>query len=144
MPGYPPAGGRLPRGNHSRSGPQRLVVKWYQGLGAGSALKCVRHREWRLEELGRIERRSREGKPRDCCDQPPKHSCFDWRPDASAFRTIVLARSKRDLTAPTAMFRTHAVSAVLRFLTSCRKSTSRYVAERACTARRSVSPSLFL
>jgi len=56
---------RLPRGNHSCSGPQRLVVKWYQGLGAGSALKCVRHREWRLEELGRTERRSREGKTRE-------------------------------------------------------------------------------
>ncbi len=41
-----------------------------------------------------------------------------WRPDVSALRTFILARSKRDLAAPKVMSRTHAVSAVLRFLTS--------------------------
>jgi hypothetical protein len=64
--------------------------------------------------------------------------------DASASRTCILALRKRDLAAPTVMFNTHAVSAVLRFLTSCRNRTSRHFTERASIARRSVSPSSFL
>jgi hypothetical protein len=56
---------------------------------------------------------------------------FRWRPDASALRTNILARRKRDITATTGMSRTHAVSATLRFLTSCRKSTSRHSADSA-------------
>src|SRR5713226_8990506 len=69
---------------------------------------------------------------------------FGWRPDVSALCTFILARSKRYLTAPPVMSRTHAVSAVLRFLTSCRKSTSRYFTDRVSIARRNVSPSFFL
>src|SRR5216683_7542272 len=54
---------------------------------------------------------------------------FGWRPDVSALCAFILARSKRDLAAPKVMSRTHAVSAVLRFLTSCRNSTSRHSTE---------------
>src|SRR5712692_6401859 len=57
------------------------------------------------------------------------HWGFGWRPDASALRTFILARSERDLTIPTEMSRTHGVSAALRFLTSCRESTSRFSTE---------------
>ncbi len=62
-----------------------------------------------------------------CAQELPKSKFislyFGWRLDASALRTFILARSKRDLTASIVMSKTHAVSAVLRFFRSCRKST---------------------
>ena len=69
---------------------------------------------------------------------------FGKRPDASPSHTCTLVLRKRDLAAPTVMPKTHAVSTVLRFLTSRRKSTSRYFRGRASIARRSVSPNFFL
>jgi len=57
-----------------------------------------------------------------CAHELPRSEFFSLgfgkRRDASASRTRILARSKRYFTAPTVMFKTHAVSAVLRFLTS--------------------------
>src|SRR6266849_3594913 len=83
-----------------------------------------------------------------CARELPRSEClslgFGKRSDASASHACILALSKRDLTAPAVMPKTHAVSSVLRFFTSRRKSTSRYFTERVSIARRSVSPNFSL
>src|SRR5215472_11747973 len=69
---------------------------------------------------------------------------LDERADANASRTRFLARDSQAFTAPAAMPRIHAASSVSRFLTSRRKSTSRYFTGSHRTARRSASPSSLL
>ncbi len=100
----------------------------------------------RENEFRRVGTRNLQGI--SCAQELPRSEFFSLgfgkRPDASASRTCILALSKRDLAAPTVMPKTHAVSAVLRFLTSRRKSTSRYFRERASIPRCSVSPNFFL
>jgi len=58
-------------------------------------------------------------------------------------QTCALARNNRALTAPAVIFKIYAVSAVSRFFTSRRKSTSLYCMGRDTIALRSESPNLF-
>ena len=58
-------------------------------------------------------------------------------------QTCILARNNRALTEPAVMFKIQEVSAVSRFFTSRRKSTSLYCMGRDKIALRSESPNLF-